>query len=249
MGYTDLEEKLNDIVYEVNNLTEKTEKERQLAIDEVEFIDRAMIQIVNDVNKMKVQITQIKNSDVNNGTEFYRLKSELKQDIVGQREDVEKEFDMAYEDMRETRKVTAELIHKVNDDQPMIDGMFQDIQEILKWKKDLEKEKLEEEIDSYIKTETIVEEDDEEDIEMETENEIEDTIDSQDEMEIIPRKTITTQNENLRFEWYKFSARFVTEEYKFKYVHPNAEVTNREKVFEWYEKCDNMGLVPDEFKL
>merc|ERR1712105_156107 len=52
-------------------------------------------------------------------------------------------------------------------------------------------------------------------------------------MEIIPRKTITTQNENLRFE----------------YVHPNAEVTNREKVFEWYEKCDNMGLVPDEFKL
>merc|ERR1712030_183204 len=126
---------------------------------------------------------------------FHRLKSELKQDIVGQREDVE--------------------------------------------------EKLEEEIDSYIKTETIVEED----IEMETENEIEDTIDSQDEMEIIPRKTITTQNENLRFEWYKFSARFVTEEYKFKYVHPNAEVTNREKVFEWYEKCDNMGLVPDEFKL
>merc|ERR1712105_468687 len=131
----------------------------------------------------------------------------------------------------------------------MIDGMVQNIQEILKWKKELEKEKLEEEIDSYIKTETIVEEDDDEDIEMETENEIEDTIDSQDEMEIIPRKTLTTQNENLRFEWYKFSARFVTEEYKFKYVQPNAEVTNREKVFEWYEKCDNMGLVPDEFKL
>merc|ERR1712030_98491 len=128
-------------------------------------------------------------------------------------------------------------------------GMFQDIQEILKWKKDLEKEKLEEETWGYIKTETIVEEDDDEDIEMETEYGIEDTIDSQDEMGIIPRKTLTTQNENLRFEWYKFSARFVTEEYKFKYVQPNAEVTNREKVFEWYEKCDNMGLVPDEFKL
>ena len=65
---------------------------------------------------------------------------------------------------------------------------------------------------------------------METENEIDNTIDIEDEMEIIPDKTIAAHNENLRFKWYKFSARFVTEEYKFQYVHANAESKNRRKV-------------------
>merc|ERR1712030_71989 len=30
---------------------------------------------------------------------------------------------------------------------------------------------------------------------------------------------------------------------------PNAEATNRRKVFDWYEKCNNMGLVPEEFQI
>merc|ERR1712105_576295 len=189
----------------------------------------------------KIQITQIKNSDVNNGTEFYRLRSEIKEEFQSHKECIKQEIDTVHEENEKTKVATTQVIHKLNNDQPKIDGMFQDLQEILKWKKELEKAKLEEEVDSYIKTEAIEEEDDDEDIEMETENEVENAINSEDELEIIPVKTITTQNENLRFEWYKFSARFVTEECKFKYVHPNAEAANREKVFEWYEKCDNMG--------
>ena len=84
---------------------------------------------------------------------------------------------------------------------------------------------------------------------METENEIDNTIDIEDEMEIIPDKTIAAHNENLKFEWYKFSARFVTEEYKFQYVHANAESRNKRKVLDWFDKCEKMGLIPDEFQL
>merc|ERR1712030_149672 len=48
---------------------------------------------------------------------------------------------------------------------------------------------------------------------------------------------------------YKFSARFITEEYKFQYVHANAESRNKRRVFDWFDKCDKMGLIPDEFQL
>ena len=131
----------------------------------------------------------------------------------------------------------------------MIDGMFQDLKEVLTWKKEMEKQKLDDRVDNYIKTENIEEENDEEDIEMETDNEIDDVVDVEDEMDIIPDKTIAAHNENLRFEWYKFSARFIPEEYRFQYVHADAESRNRKKVFEWFEKCEKMGLVPEEFQL
>jgi len=57
--YTDLEEKLNDLVDEVSNLKEKTNKERQAAIDDVEFLDGTIVKIVEDFKEMKVRITQI----------------------------------------------------------------------------------------------------------------------------------------------------------------------------------------------
>merc|ERR1712030_110187 len=152
MGYTDLEEKLNDLVEEVSNWKEKTEKERQLAIYDVEFLDGEMVKIVNNVKDIKVQITQIKNSDVNNGSEFYRLKKELYEEIAEQRESIEKEIDVVSGNVEKASIKTIELIHSHNEDQPIIEGMVQDLKEILKWKKDLEKEKLEEKVDNYIKT-------------------------------------------------------------------------------------------------
>merc|ERR1711874_932079 len=65
----------------------------------------------------------------------------------------------------------------------------------------------------------------------------------------ITAQTISTEGAQMRFEWYKFSARFVTEEFKVQYVHPDAEATNRKKIFDWYDACCDMGLVPDEFKI
>merc|ERR1712030_4173 len=65
----------------------------------------------------------------------------------------------------------------------------------------------------------------------------------------ITAKTISMRKARIRFEWYKFSARFVTEEFKVQYVHPDAEATNKKKVFDWYDKCCDMGLVPDELKI
>merc|ERR1712105_174015 len=111
---------------------------------------------------------------------------------------------------------------------------------------EVEKEILEKNVEKYIKTETT------EDLE----NEIEPDLASEDELDIeidvdneIVQETISTKNEELQLEWYKFSARFVTEEFKLKYVHPDAEATNKKKVFDWYKKCNDMGLVPEEFQI
>merc|ERR1712074_196535 len=70
-----------------------------------------------------------------------------------------------------------------------------------------------------------------------------------DELEQIMDTTIAVQNESLRIKWYKFSARFIPEEYRFQYVHADAESRNRKKVFEWFEKYEKMGLIPEEFQL
>ena len=129
--------------------------------------------------------------------------------------------------------------------------MSQNLEELLTWKKEMTKQQFEEN-DRYIKIETIEEEDDEinnDCIEIETDYEIDNVDNVEDELDQIIDTTIAIQNENLRFKWYKFSARFVTEEYKFQYVQANAESRNTRKVFDWFDKCEKMGLIPDEFQL
>merc|ERR1711874_609488 len=70
--------------------------------------------------------------------------------------------------------------------------------------------------------------------------------DAEDE---ITAQAISTEGAQMRFKWYEFSAMFVTEEYKVQYVQPNAEATNRKKIFAWYDACCKIDLVPDEFKV
>merc|ERR1712030_259151 len=122
---------------------------------------------------------------------------------------------------------------------------------ILKWKKEVEN------VGNNIKTETIEDEDEFEELENDIEpdpareDELDVEIDEEDEIiqTTTSAKTISTKNEDLQLEWYKFSARFVTEEFKLKYVHPDAEAINKKKISDWYKKCCEMGLVPEEFKL
>ena len=99
-----------------------------------------------------------------------------------------------------------------------------------------------------------MEEDDEETrnneyIEIETDYDLDDVDNSEDDLDQRTDITIAIQNENLRFKWYKFSDRFIPEEYRFQYVHANAESRNKNKVWEWFEKCEKMGLIPEEFQL
>merc|ERR1712030_309279 len=143
----------------------------------------------------------------------------------------------------------GELINQHNENLPTFTKMEEDIQEILQWKTEIKKE-----IDEkFIKTETVKENIGNEnklkteanpDLNVEEETDIE--INVEDE---VTTKTISAKSASICFEWYKFSARFVTEEFKLQYVHPDAEATNKKKVFDWYDKCCDMGLVPDEFKI
>merc|ERR1712173_269226 len=111
-----------------------------------------------------------------------------------------------------------------------------------------------EEDDNYIKTETNVEEDEEitinnEYTKMDTDYEMDDVDNIEDDLDQIIDTTIASQNESLRIKWYKFSDRFIPEEYRFQYVHADAKSRNKKKVFEWFEKCEEIGLIPEEFQL
>merc|ERR1712030_81812 len=138
------------------------------------------------------------------------------------------------------------LIIEHNNSQPTFNEMKDDIQEILQWKSEVKKE-IDEKL---IKTETIKEnsanETTESNTDVNAEEETDIGINTEDE---ITAMTISMRKARIRFEWYKFSARFVTEEFKVQYVHPDAEATNKKKVFDWYDKCCDMGLVPDELKM
>ena len=48
---------------------------------------------------------------------------------------------MVFEEAEKTKEATNQVIYKLNDDQPKIDGMFQDLQEVLTWKKRIRKRK------------------------------------------------------------------------------------------------------------
>ena len=56
-------------------------------------------------------------------------------------------------------------------------------------------------------------------------------------------------NKNLRVEWYKFSTGFIPAKYKLQYVRANAKNRNEEIIFEWYDECEKVGLIPDELQL
>merc|ERR1712030_258783 len=192
------------------------------------------------------QITQIKNSDVNNGTEFYRLRQEVKDHVNERTEEVYENIGLTNENVEEVSIKLGTLINERNKNLPTFREMEEDIQEILQWKSEIKKE-IDEKL---VKTETVKENS----VNEKTESNPNLNVDEETDIEIniedeITAKTISMKSARLRFEWYKFSARFVTEEFKVQYVHPDAEATNKKKVFDWYDKCCDMGLVPDEFKI
>ena len=162
-------------------------------------------------------------------------------------------INMQNEEVLEAKIATDQMVTNQNKNQEKMNEMSHNLEELLTWKREMTKQQFEEN-DKYIKIETNEEEDDEitinnEYIEMETDYEIDEVEKIEDELEQIMDTTIAVQNESLRIKWYKFSAKFIPEEYRFQYVHADAESRNRKKVFEWFEKCEKMGLIPEEFQL
>ena len=224
-------------------------------IDSVEELDGNIIKLANNFNdvkelvyeKIQVQIDHIKERDDDSNNAFIRVKSEIEGAFQKQHATIMNQN----EEVQKAKIATDQMVRNQSKNQDKIDEMSQDLEELLIWKKEMTKQQFEEN-DKYIKIETIEEEDDEinnEDTEMEVDYEIENADNMEDDMVLIMDTTIAVQNENLIFDWYKFSARFIPEEYRFQYIHADAESRNRKKVFEWFEKCEKMGLVPEEFQL
>merc|ERR1712030_306127 len=150
------------------------------------------------------------------------------------------------ENVEEVSIKLGALINQHNENLPTFTEMEEDIQEILKWKSEIKKEIDDKLIKTGTVKETSVNEKTEANPDLSVEEETDIEINAEDE---ITAKTISVKSASIRFEWYKFSARFVTEEFKVQYVHPDAEATNKKKVFDWYDKCCDIGLVPDEFRI
>merc|ERR1712074_302752 len=208
----------------------------------IEFLNKEMSVIAVHVSETEEQIEQIKNSDVNNGKELYRLRKEVG-DLVHERiEEVYENMSLTNENVETTSITLSALINEHNKNLPDITEMEEEVHELLQWKSEVNAK--------LIKTETIKENSVNEKTESNPDLNIEEEMDIETNTEDeITAKTISMKSARIRFEWYKFSARFVTEEFKVQYVHPDAEATNKKKIFDWYDKCCDMGLVPDEFKI
>merc|ERR1712074_266707 len=113
----------------------------------IEFLNKEMSVIAVHVSETEEQIEQIKNSDVNNGTEFYRLRKEVG-DLVHERiEEVYENLSLTNENVETTAVTLDALIAEHNKNLPDITEMENGVHELLKWKSEV-KAKL-------IKTETI----------------------------------------------------------------------------------------------
>ena len=53
----------------------------------------------------------------------------------------------------------------------------------------------------------------------------------------------------MKFEWYKENIEIILERFKLQYVQVNAKKRNQELIFEWYEECEKIGLITENFKL
>merc|ERR1712105_112558 len=237
-----IEERLEIFAEEIRKWKEKTRIERDAAIDDVayldknqrnmkekitnlenqmsqilerqgdiEFLNKEMSVIAVHVSEAADQIKQIKNSDVNNGTEFYRLKNEIG-DLVHERiEEVYENMSLTNENVETTAVTLDALITEHNKNLPDITEMEDEVHELLKWKSEVNAK--------LIKTETItgnsVDKKTESNPDLNVEGETDIEINIEDEFKT---KTISVREANIRLEWYKFSERFVTEEYKVKYV-------------------------------
>merc|ERR1712015_392764 len=180
--YNAIEERLEFFATEIKQLKELTRLERDLAIEDVEFlgdnqkimkkkiaslentIEQILewgddIQFINDevieltghVRETENQITQIKNSDINNGTESYRVRKEVNDHVSEQTLEVYKNISLTNENVEEVASKLTMLIHAYNKEEMKTKEMDEDIQEILKWKSEMTEEAAE----KLVKTETI----------------------------------------------------------------------------------------------
>merc|ERR1712105_282303 len=89
------------------------------------------------VSEAEDQIKQIKNSDVNNGTEFYRLKNEIG-DLVHERiEEVYENLSLTNETVNTTSVKLGALLAEHNKNLPDIEATENEVLELVKWKEEV----------------------------------------------------------------------------------------------------------------
>ena len=175
------------------------------------------------------QIDCIKEYKANHESTFDHITTEMGKAFQQQHASINKQN----EGVQKAKTATDQLMKDQNKNQDKVNEMSQDLEELLTWKKEMTNQQFEEN-DKYIKIEADDEDDDEvtkdnECIKMETNYEMNDVDDIEEELNQKTNTTAAIQNENLRIEWYKFSARFIPEKYKLQYVHANAESRNKKR--------------------
>ena len=212
-----LEQRLNEVADEVRTVRETTSDDNQHILETVNSLDENVLTLAKDIDTLKeevygelqVHIDYIKKSEEDSGSTFVLVKTEMEGAFQQQHATINKQN----EEVQKAKTATDQMMRIQNKNQDKVNEMSHDLEELLTWKKEMTKQ-LVEDNDKYIKIETNEEEDDEitknnECIEMETEYEIDDVDDVDEVLDQETDTTIAIQNEILRINWYKFSARFM----------------------------------------
>merc|ERR1712105_583958 len=134
-----MKEKITNLENQMSQILENQE--------DIAFLNKEMSVIAVHVSEAEDQIKQIKNSDVNNGTEFYRLKNEIG-DLVHERiEEVYENMSLTNETVNTTAVTLDALLTEHNKNLPDITETENEVHELLKWKSEVNAK--------LIKTETI----------------------------------------------------------------------------------------------
>merc|ERR1712105_169600 len=148
------------------------------------------------VSEAEDQIKQIKNSDVNTGTEFYRLKNEIG-DLVHERiEEVYENLSLTNETVNITAVTLDALLAEHNKNLPDIEATENEVLELLKWKSEVNAK--------LIKTETITNDNVDKktesnpDLNVEDEPDIEINIEDEPDIEINIEKEFSTKSFSAR---------------------------------------------------
>ena len=204
--------------------------------------------------KVDEEIYDLENQKNINIEGVKQLKLEIEKAFQNQNEIIEGQI----ENVKEYRNVTSDVILKSNDHHNTLTDIQSEMEELKIWKEKITGELLEDEEPTEIKTEDFEStefEVDYEDIKMEFEDEVTETEIEQPNpdtgLEEESKNIITAaqMNKSIRLKWYKVSTKFMPEKYRLQYVHTDADARNEKRIFEWYEECKAIGIIPEEFQL
>ena len=257
---SELKEKLEETSEEIKKMkmsstatqNEIREMSNQFAdiVDEVrafkeEVFDRCQ-EYVKHAAQMEQKFIVLNKKEEANINTIQEMKTEVKESI-----DIQEQAISVYaSNMKNYYDHTTEWMLDQKSQHARIEDLSSKMTDLRMWQIEIENSH------GNIKTEEANDASEPEDEETENANESEgETEDEQNESTNQPEaqeksvKSIAQRNKQIKYDWYEFSIDWMPDDYKFQYVHSNADSRNKKKVYAWYKDCDRLQIIPETYQL